>query len=233
MPRIQVIAFDAVFTLIHPEPDALDVYQYYAEKYQLNLPSQPLAQRFRQAYQYQERYDQANGWHTDENRERQRWHNIIAHTLPGLPDGGRDKLYHHFAQPTSWTIDPSITDLLDDLGQHYTLVVASNFDHRLHSALQCSPILTANMSHTFLSSEIGHRKPSANFYDAMVKQLQCQADEVVMVGDDPGNDYSGAEYAGLQSILYDPLSRYETIPSRIRSLLELRNLMPAYNGDHP
>ena len=97
---IRVIAFDAVHTLIHPSPDAISVYEAFAKNYLPDLPTESIGKRFRQAFAIQERFDESIlKWRTDEDRERERWHSIISHTLPGLPDRARDELYQHFAEP--------------------------------------------------------------------------------------------------------------------------------------
>ena len=230
---IRVIAFDAVHTLIHPMADAIGVYESYAKKYLPDLQIGTIGQHFKIAYGVEEYSDRDNHWRTDENREFQRWRKIVHRTMPGLPNDAWDELYQHFAKPNSWTILPEVNDVLCHLRERYRLVVASNFDARLHNALLCDGLLADSISQVFISAEMGIRKPAVEFYHIMCHDLQCRADQVMMVGDDLINDFVGASAAGLASILYDPHCRYADQSPRITTLTELVELMPIYDADHP
>ena len=133
----------------------------------------------------------------------------------------------------SWAIFPDVGQVLNTLAQHYRLVIASNFDARLHTAMLCNQTFSDTISHIFISSEIGYRKPSIMYYNLIQKQLQCPADQIMMVGDDLINDYNGASASGMVSILYDPKSKYSTIKPSISRLSELIELMPIYDADRP
>lgn len=231
---IRVIVFDAVHTLIHPSPDAISVYEMMATKYLPELFIDSIPKRFRTAYAIEERYDEmVLHWRTDEDRERQRWHNIIQHTLPGLPEVARDELYQLFADPQNWVMLPEVGDMLHQLSQHYKIVVASNFDARLKNALMCDPVSSAVISDVFISAKLGYRKPSLMFFSLMQQKLQCKAGEIMMVGDDLKNDFEAASAAGMVSVLYDPTSKYPIKKPRITSLAELIELMPTFDADHP
>ena len=231
---IRVIAFDAVHTLIHPCPEAMSVYESMATKYLPELVQGSIARRFHVSYGIQERFDEmVLNWRTDEDRERQRWHSIINHTLPGLPDIARDELYQHFAHPRNWALLPEVGDILYKLSQHYKIVVASNFDARLQTALMCDPVLSEVISDVFISAKLGHRKPSLTFFSLMQEKLQCKAAEIMMIGDDLNNDFRAASAAGMVSVLYDPKSKYPSKKPRIASLTELADLMPTYDAGRP
>lgn len=69
---------------------------------------------------------------------------------------------------------------------------------------------------------VGHRKPDAAIFHLALERLKLTAHQAVYIGDSYGHDVLGAEAAGLQAILLDPLDLYpESESLRIRSLGEL------------
>src|SRR5262249_24839025 len=110
MGDVKAIFFDAVGTLIHPEPVASRVYFEVGRRFGSRLTEEEIAARFLQAYRRQEELDRAQAWHTSEERERARWRDIVCHVLDDAAD--RDscfaELYAHFARPTSWRLDPAL-----------------------------------------------------------------------------------------------------------------------------
>ncbi len=60
----------------------------------------------------------------------------------------------------------------------------------------------------------------------MCRQVGLDPGQILYVGDDPGNDYAGAEAAGMQALLYDPSGKHAGLSvRRIRSLSELRDAL--------
>lgn len=55
-----------------------------------------------------------------------------------------------------------------------------------------------------VSSEVGWRKPAAEFFHAIRQEARMVPEKILFVGDDPINDYDGARAAGLAAVLYDP-----------------------------
>jgi putative hydrolase of the HAD superfamily len=85
----------------------------------------------------------------------------------------------------------------------YRVGLASNFDGRLHSVLSGYPSL-ARLAPIVISSEVGWRKPSSEFFAAMCQAVELAPPEVLYVGDDIVNDYQGALAAGCRALLLDP-----------------------------
>ncbi|MCX7700943.1 MAG: hypothetical protein N2039_08705, partial [Gemmataceae bacterium] len=73
----RAIFFDAVGTLIHPQPDAIEVYHEVGRRHGYPLDRPTIAQRFRQKFDEEEQRDAAAGWTVSEERERQRWAAIV------------------------------------------------------------------------------------------------------------------------------------------------------------
>jgi putative hydrolase of the HAD superfamily len=222
---IRAVAFDAVGTLIDPSPPVAEVYHAVGERHGSALRPDDIRRRFRAAFARQDAIDAAAGLATSEARERERWRAIVAEVLDDVSDPGAcfTDLYDHFARPDAWTCDIEAGELLTRLQRDgYALAVASNFDHRLRGVVAGLPAL-APIRHFAISSEIGWRKPSPQFFTAMADLLGLPAAEILLVGDDFGNDFEGGRNAGLPVVLLDPANRHGEVKSgRIERLGELR-----------
>ena len=75
---IEVVVFDAVGTLIHPEPPAATVYAEVGRRFGGCHSVEVIAPRFAAAFAREEEADRAAGWRTSEDRESRRWRDIVA-----------------------------------------------------------------------------------------------------------------------------------------------------------
>jgi len=86
----------------------------------------------------------------------------------------------------------------------YNLVLASNFVTDWAVQLLEKFDIAHYFSKMYVSSELGFRKPSKNFYSAILNDNQnIQRSKILMIGDSAVNDYHGAKDIGMQSILFD------------------------------
>jgi putative hydrolase of the HAD superfamily len=221
---VRAVFFDAVGTLLFPEPAAPVVYADTAKQYGLELSPAEVRQRFITAYRREEELDAATNWQTSEQRERDRWWLIVTHTLAGAtdPEACYRHLFHYFAQPQAWRLGPDTQRVLTTLhNRGLVLGLGSNYDERLWSVLAGFPELALLRDHVLISSEVGVRKPGAAFFDVLARSGGCEVAEVLFVGNDLANDYEGAIAAGMSALLLDPADRYSRIPHRIKQLSEL------------
>jgi putative hydrolase of the HAD superfamily len=222
---IRAVAFDAVGTLIHPDPSAGEVYAAVAMRHGSRLTVNEIRTRFIAAFAEQEQLDQQHGLATSEERELQRWRTIVARVLNDVhdPTACFAELYDHFARPSSWRVEPGTAHLLTrmrDAG--YALAIASNYDHRLHAVLAGIADL-ASIETVVISSEVGWRKPAPAFFAHLAASLRLPPNHVLYVGDDFANDFAGARQAGMSATLFDPHGRHpELAHNRIGALAELR-----------
>ncbi|MSR56279.1 MAG: HAD family hydrolase [Planctomycetaceae bacterium] len=223
--RLRCVAFDAVGTLIEPIPAAAEVYHQVARQHGSRLAAGEIVRRFRQAFRQTERGDRESPAETrlatDEATERERWRAIVTAVIDDVPDPEAcfDELYEHFAQPESWDCFPEVPAVLEGLRLAGMLVVlASNFDRRLRTVCDGLAALR-NVNCRVISSEVGFRKPSRRFFEALLAAAGCRADEILMVGDDRENDLIGAQQAGLHAVLIN--RRGPCSPDEIASLTEL------------
>jgi putative hydrolase of the HAD superfamily len=221
-PGVRAVFFDAVGTLIQPEPSAADAYAAVGRRHGSRLPADVIRGRFVAAFEAEERLDAGRGHRTDEERERQRWLAVVAAVLDDVRDSRRcfDELYEHFAGPQAWRCEAGAGAVLAALrAEGYAVGVASNFDRRLRAVVAGLPEL-APLEHLAISSEVGWKKPAPQFFAALAAMTGLSPGEVLLVGDDPENDFHGARRAGLSSLMLGPRADGDLTPG-IASLAEM------------
>lgn len=203
---VGAVLFDAVGTLIHPEPPAAVAYALIGRRFRTRLSPIEVSTRFRCAFRRQEEEDARAGHRTDEERELRRWRAIVAEALDDVEDLDAcfAALYDHFAQPAAWRADRRAAEVIAALRQRGLIVaLASNFDRRLREVVAGLPAL-AGIGPLVISSEVGWKKPAPGFFEAACAAVSRPAEQVLLVGDDEENDYHGARRAGLHALLLNP-----------------------------
>jgi putative hydrolase of the HAD superfamily len=200
------IVFDAVGTLIKPDPSVATAYVEAARRQGVMLELEEVRARFQVHFQSDEVHAEHGVLSTDETTERRRWRKIVAGVLPEIPEPERafDELWDHFSRPASWRCFPDVAPALRAFkAMGVSLCVGSNFDRRLRGVVQGLPELAAWVDALVISSEVGFRKPHAAFFQAACEHLGLPPERVLCVGDDLENDVRGAIRAGLSGLLLD------------------------------
>src|SRR5687767_14068871 len=114
---IRWLLFDAVGTLIYPDPPVAEAYALAASRYNSRLSAAQIKDRFRAAFAAHA----SAGGPTSESHERQRWQKIVAATIDDVPAQHANELFehlwNHFAQPGHWR-------LYDDAGRALAALAA-------------------------------------------------------------------------------------------------------------
>ncbi len=222
-PDTRAVFFDAVGTLIEPSPSPAVVYQLAGEGHGIQLDCSTIEQRFSHAFRAEEERDFVAGLCASEGAERNRWRRIVAAVFEGHhSDDLFDELWHWFARPMAWrTIYDVREALLGLAGPRLALGIASNFDRRLHTVADGLFDL-APIRHRVISSEVGWRKPSPMFFDAVARAAGCEPGQIVFVGDRPDMDYEAANAAGMRAVLLD---RSGGLPGDVRQICDLTELI--------
>src|SRR5262245_45436693 len=182
-PSVRAIFFDAVGTLIFPDPPAADVYAAVGRRHGSRLPLDVIEARFRDAFRAEEVFDRLNELRTDEEREVRRWRRIVATVLDHVADREAvfGELFEYFSRPSAWRCAPDAGPVLEELARRgYRLGLASNYDRRLRSVAAGLTELRP-LEHLVISSEVGWRKPARGFFDAVVRQAGVTPAEVLFV----------------------------------------------------
>lgn len=209
-PSIEVVLFDAVGTLIFPEPSAVEVYAQFGKRHGSTLTLNEIRTRFLKAFQRQEQLDASNRHRTSEDRERQRWQQIVTDVFTELSDTTAlfDELYEHFANPQGWRVNQALASQLPTLQKRkLQLGLASNFDQRVRNVIADFAELSP-LTHLIISSEVGWKKPAKEFYLSACEIVNRKPEQILFVGDDPENDYRAARAVGMDALLYDASSDY-------------------------
>ena len=223
---IQAVIFDAVGTLLFPVPSVVQTYAEAARRHGGAISEEVVRDRLREAFRRQEEMDRANGWRTDEPREEDRWRAIVGEVVgePWAELSFRD-LWAWYGQPKAWQIHEDTEAVLADLGRHgLVLGMASNFDARLRPLLDAFPDLAPVRGRSVISSQVGWRKPAAEFFREVTRVAGCPAPNILFIGDDRENDYEGALAAGFQAVLLDPTGMAEDVRcmTRLSDLLRVK-----------
>lgn len=251
-PRPRWIVFDAVGTLLDPDPPAAVVYHAAAVRRGSRLTLAQVARRLCElfppcGYALWARRGRRSSvpraaergrpvspcawrlWRprTSERRERLRWRKIVQRTLDDVPgqEGRRlfAQLWHHFRRPEHWRLYPEVPQTLAALRRAgYHLAVASNFDRRLEDVVRGHPPL-ASLDACFVSSELGFSKPDPRFFRAVERHVQAAGQELLLVGDQVECDLAGAAACGWQALLVDRAGHWPG--PALRSLAELVPLL--------
>jgi putative hydrolase of the HAD superfamily len=91
--------------------------------------------------------------------------------------------------------------------------------------------LSRYITNVFCYREVGAEKPSRAFYSRILEILDCEPQEVLMVGDDLQKDVVGAMDCGIQAILYNPTGA--AVPRGIRAVKSLLDLLPGESPHQP
>ncbi len=201
------VVFDAVGTLIFPQPSVAEAYHQAAARLGIAVDQAEIRQRFRQAFARQEALDaqRPSPWQTSEAHETARWQAIVGEVFPECASPPQAEqlfadLWQHFALPQHWRIAADAVDVIAQLtSRGIAVAIGSNFDHRLHTI--CAGLPPLDTARVFVSSELGVRKPSLQFYQQVSHALQVAPERIVMVGDHWRNDIEGAQAARWQAIL--------------------------------
>lgn len=219
------IAFDAVGTLIYPEPSVAEIYATIGRRHGSRLTAADLRSRFRTAFadSVTACLPLENGQIlTSENLEVTRWKWIVSRVLDDVVDSARcfDELYDHFARPECWRVFSDVNETLQRLRERgHRLVLASNFDQRLHAVCQGLPDLQL-IERIVVSTEVGACKPSRLFYEELLNICGCASHELLMIGDDPEHDVAGPQELNIAATLLDR-DGTSNDPRALRSLDQL------------
>ena len=221
---VGAIVFDAVGTIIHPNPPAPALYAEVGRRFGSKRIASEIASRFLAAFAREDAIDHANHLQTSETREIERWRRIVSQVLDDVtdPEACFRELFDHFSRPEAWRCDPDAGATIETLARHgYALGMASNYDGRLRSVVAGFTAL-GPLQHLVISSEVGWRKPAPPFFHAIGQAFALPLEKILYVGDDLANDFEGARAAGLRSVLFDPKQKHPGYePAPIGSLNEL------------
>jgi putative hydrolase of the HAD superfamily len=189
---LRIVLFDAVGTLITPDPPLAEAYHAAGLRFGSRHTVEAIRLRFRSAFQRQEAWDAdpAVAHRTSASREVQRWRTIVGDVFDDVSDGEAlfQSLWQHFARPAHWRVYDDVAECWERLtAAGFPLGIASNFDDRLDAICDAHALLST--CRRFVSSQIGYKKPSSEFFRFIERSLDLPPEQILLVGDDLENDF--------------------------------------------
>ena len=100
---------------------------------------------------------------------------------------------------------PGAEEAVDSLHKKYRLFLASNGTASVQKGRMTSANLYRFFERVFVSQEIGHNKPSKDYFDACFAQIpDFDRERAIMVGDSLTSDIRGGINAGLKTVWINP-----------------------------
>src|SRR5690242_9231358 len=104
---IRWVLFDAVGTLMFPDPPVAKTYRAVARRFGSRRTPEEIGERFARALAA----ERASGGPTSEANERQRWRRIVAAVIDDVSQHHESlfrELWRHFASRHSWRVYPDV-----------------------------------------------------------------------------------------------------------------------------
>jgi len=201
---VAAVVFDAVGTLITPDPAAGIVYHRVGRRYGSRKSKAEIIASFGRAFRAATRGAGSEPHRTSEAIERAFWREVVQAVFSELPNADAercfDDLFEYFSRPEAWRVYPDVRPAVQALGSNLKVAVASNFDARMHGVFEGLPELSG-IAPRFVSSEIGWRKPDRRFFGGVCRGLGLEPGRVLYVGDEEKSDVAAAVDAGLRAVL--------------------------------
>lgn len=113
--------------------------------------------------------------------------------------------------------------VLEELKKNHILVLVANIDCFTKDMITKFN-LQEHFNHIYLSCDVGMLKTNPEFFKNILKDIEIEAGDVLMVGDSIDSDMIPASKTGLRTILLDRMNRQD-YPEKIHSLSELPTLL--------
>lgn len=122
---------------------------------------------------------------------------------------------------------PNAFQILDYLHQKYQLhIITNGFSEVQYTKLKVSG-LGKYFKKIITSEEAGVKKPDPKIFEFAFNNAETNANESLMIGDDPEVDIMGAKNIGMDQVLFDPLVHFKQNGASyyINDLIELKNFL--------
>ncbi len=122
---------------------------------------------------------------------------------------------------------PYSKEILDYLIKKYRVHLITNGFNESQAKKMNSSGLNGYFELIVTSETTGHKKPDPRIFYYALEQLQADAADFLMIGDNPNSDILGAQRASIDQVYFNPEGKETPIPAtyEIRHLQELELLL--------
>lgn len=204
-PSISAVSFDVVGTFLHVAEPVSTTYARFGRLHGLDTNPARIGARMVRALA--DLPPMAPHSNNSASCEFAWWRRLAAQALASHPDNPAfaacfEELFAYFAKPAAWRLNHSFAGLLDTLeAGGLKLAIISNFDGRLHALLDAFGLST-RFDAVALPRHAGCAKPQAGIFLYAVRALGVASSRVLHVGNHVGEDFEGAQRAGLQAMIW-------------------------------
>lgn len=100
-------------------------------------------------------------------------------------------------------VRPGVMERMEVLSKKYLIGILTNGFTEVQYRKLRSTGLDRYIQRMVISDEIGIQKPDSRIFRYAEQETGANADEIIMIGDNPDNDIQGALYAGWRAIYYN------------------------------
>lgn len=160
-----------------------------------------------------------------ETIRRDRFRNILA-AFGRRDDALADRLSMDYLSicPQKCAVMPEAIETLEYLSGKYRMTVVTNGFEEIQHVKLASGRLRSFFDHIVTSQRAGSKKPHREIFEYALGLNGALPEDTLMVGDNPITDIGGAQNAGIDAVLFNPLNVEHGVPVEyeIRHLKELR-----------
>ncbi len=215
------LCLDATGTLIEASDSVGEIYRQVAQDFGVELPAWRLDDAFRRVLRWAPpRGSDGNSLEERCQGEVEWWTERIRQTFQAADSSARFEdfgafaaaLFDSYRQPGRWRPRAEVLATLRLLAaQGYSMVVVSNFDHRLPKILQDLE-LTQFFEEILIPAQSGWRKPERGLFERAAKRLGVPLERLVYIGDDAPAVLATIGEHGLRVIGVDRLTHFGALP---------------------
>lgn len=227
MPLITAVVFDIDGTLCSFGAPLGDAYAGVLARHGIQTSPMVLNQSVKRVWAgFQGRYlNTGEHYRTSEEREREVWLEFATKVLEdaGISSSGLEHvvedIYRSFSSPQGRVLEPGALECLQALrALGITVVAATNNDARTKEVI-CALGLRAHLDDVVVAADLGWKKPSLRYFNAIASRMGTPASSLLHVGNHLDLDVTPARESGWSAVLYDPKGKGPQ--PRIGSLHEL------------
>lgn len=129
---------------------------------------------------------------------------ILFKHLNLLFDGEQANEYFHKMLQNQCELVPYAEEVCSVLSQQYQISIVTNGVYNTQINRIHNSVIDKFITNIFISELIGVEKPDIRFFECVIDKLQCDKDDVLIVGDSLSSDIQGGINAGIQTCWYNP-----------------------------